>query len=672
MVPAVAAEARVESAAHAARPALRHPLRAGRDRAEDAAKPLLPGAALHRVRRREAVVAGGPPGRQGRGRLGGGLHRVLHRLARRRRDAVHLGAACGTTTTCAHLARLVPEAAHEHGSLAGIELSHSGAHGENCETRLPPPAPSQIASDFSGITPKRDGAADIDRDRRRLRARPRSARATPASTSSTSTAATRTCSAQFLSPFYNQRNDEYGGSLENRARFWVETLAAVREAVGADCAIACRIAVVGRRRRRDRARRGRWSSCASPTTSSTSGTSTSARSPSGRRTPARRASSRRAGSSSGPARVREATAKPIVGVGRLTTPDRMAEIVESGAWDLIGAARPNIADPFLPRKIDEGRLDDIRACIGCNICISKGDERRHIACTQNATAGEEYRRGWHPERFEPRRQRRPRRARRRRRAGGHGVRDRARQARATPRAPGRRGRRRSAASRAGSPRLPGLAEWGALRDWRLGQLDQLAERRGRDRARARCRRGAGGRRRHRRRRHRRALGDRRPQRRHPRPDPGRRRLPAARPHARADPARRQAAARVARGRLRLRGLLHGRGDGRAAGRARATTVELVDVVREGRAVLRRDARGPAPAPAPARPRDRPARASAPCSADRAGRRSRRDDARRSVRARARRRRPRHPAGLGRAALSRAPRAPASTRSTGSATASRRG
>ena len=98
--------------------------------------------------------------------------------------------------------------------------------------------------------------------------------------------------------------------------------------------------------------------------------------------------------------MREATAKPIVGVGRLTTPDRMAEIIESGVWDLIGAARPNIADPWIPRKIDEGRLGDIRACIGCNMCISKGDNRRHIGCTQNATAGEEHRRGWHPERFD--------------------------------------------------------------------------------------------------------------------------------------------------------------------------------------------------------------------------------------------------------------------------------
>jgi len=48
---------------------------------------------------------------------------------------------------------------------------------------------------------------------------------------------------QFLSPFYNRRTDEYGGSLENRARFWLETLEAVRDAVGDDCAIATRISV---------------------------------------------------------------------------------------------------------------------------------------------------------------------------------------------------------------------------------------------------------------------------------------------------------------------------------------------------------------------------------------------------------------------------------------------
>ncbi len=97
-------------------------------------------------------------------------------------------------------------------------------------------------------------------------------------------------------------------------------------------------------------------------------------------------------------RVREVTSKPIVGVGRLTDPDRMAENIRSGAWDLIGAARPSIADPFLPKKIEEGRYDEIRECIGSNECLAR-HTRGHLGCTQNATAGEEYRRGWHPERF---------------------------------------------------------------------------------------------------------------------------------------------------------------------------------------------------------------------------------------------------------------------------------
>ena len=55
--------------------------------------------------------------------------------------------------------------------------------------------------------------------------------------------------------------------------------------------------------------------------------------------------------------------------------------------------------PFLPNKISEGRLEDIRECIGCNICVSKFQQGGQIMCTQNVTVGEEYRRGWHPEKF---------------------------------------------------------------------------------------------------------------------------------------------------------------------------------------------------------------------------------------------------------------------------------
>ncbi len=100
--------------------------------------------------------------------------------------------------------------------------------------------------------------------------------------------------------------------------------------------------------------------------------------------------------------VRSVTTKPVVTVGRFTSPDTMVRWVKAGLTDLIGAARPSIADPFLPKKIEEGRIEDIRECIGCNICYSGDSLSVPIRCTQNPTMGEEWRKGWHPDRIAPR------------------------------------------------------------------------------------------------------------------------------------------------------------------------------------------------------------------------------------------------------------------------------
>jgi hypothetical protein len=95
--------------------------------------------------------------------------------------------------------------------------------------------------------------------------------------------------------------------------------------------------------------------------------------------------------------IRDLTSKPVVGVGRFTSPDTMVRMIKSGTLDFIGCARPSISDPFLPNKIKEGRIDDIRECIGCNICVT-GDMTMSISrCTQNPTFMEEWRKGWHPE-----------------------------------------------------------------------------------------------------------------------------------------------------------------------------------------------------------------------------------------------------------------------------------
>ncbi|MBN9290580.1 MAG: FAD-dependent oxidoreductase, partial [Hyphomicrobium denitrificans] len=97
---------------------------------------------------------------------------------------------------------------------------------------------------------------------------------------------------------------------------------------------------------------------------------------------------------------KKAAKVPVLGVSRETSPDDMAARIREGRLDILGFARPSIADPFIPKKIEEGRYEDIRECIGCNVCISRWEiGGPPMICTQNATANEEYRRGWHPEKF---------------------------------------------------------------------------------------------------------------------------------------------------------------------------------------------------------------------------------------------------------------------------------
>ena len=149
----------------------------------------------------------------------------------------------------------------------------------------------------------------------------------------------------------------------------------------------------------------------------------------------------------------------------------MASIVRSGAWDLIGAARPSIADPFLPRKIEEGRTDDIRECTGANVCIMKVDGYGHLGCIQNATAGEEHRLASRAVRG--RDERRPRRADRRGGPGRAGVRGDARAAPWLRRRPPRGGRARGRRPDALGPRLPTLGDWGRIVDHRQVMLSKL-------------------------------------------------------------------------------------------------------------------------------------------------------------------------------------------------------
>lgn len=203
----------------------------------------------------------------------------------------------------------------------------------------------------------------------------------------------------FLSRGRNARSDEYGGSLENRVRLLREVLVDTKEAVGDTCAVAIRLAV-------DELQ-GEYGISASEegrdivemlaeipdlwdvNVSGWENDSATSR------------FSEEGFQNEYISFVKDVTTKPVVGVGRFTSPDTMVSMVKNGVMDLIGAARPSIADPFLPTKIKEGRFEDIRECIGCNICVTADFQSVPLRCTQNPTMGEEWRKRWHPERVPP-------------------------------------------------------------------------------------------------------------------------------------------------------------------------------------------------------------------------------------------------------------------------------
>jgi dimethylamine/trimethylamine dehydrogenase len=286
-------------------------------------------------------------------------------------------------------------AVHEHGSLLAVELWHGGFH---CNNRL---------SRDAAVSPSGQGLHLLG---------PGSARAMDkadirALLGWQAEAATRARRAgadivyvyaghdylplQFLSPRTNRRSDAYGGSLANRTRLVREMIEVTREAVQGTCAVALRMSVDELHGPAGITHDGEareivellaelpdlWDVNVS---GALGNDSKSAR------------FSPEAFQESYVRFVKGLTSKPVVGVGRFTSPETMLAQIRNGTLDLIGAARPSIADPFLPAKIRDGREDEIRECIGCNICRSANNEAVPLRCTQNPTIGEEWRRGWHP------------------------------------------------------------------------------------------------------------------------------------------------------------------------------------------------------------------------------------------------------------------------------------
>ena len=292
------------------------------------------------------------------------------------------------------------DAMHEYGALAGIQLAYSGINGPNFYTREIPRAPSALPIRTFTNDPLQ-ARAMTKKDIRDLRRWHRNAflRAKKAGFDLVCLYGAHGFGIiqHFLSTATNQRTDEYGGSLENRSRLMRELIEEGRDAIGDTCGLTLRISLdemVGglgfaNSEVRDMIEmhgdlpdlwdlaHGAWEDCSGPSRFK-----------------------EEAAQKPLVQGIRALTSKPIVGVGRFTSADVMVNQIKSGILDFIGCARPSIADPFLPRKIEEGRIEDIRECIGCNICIS-GDMTMSISrCTQNPTFMEEWRKGWHPEKMQ--------------------------------------------------------------------------------------------------------------------------------------------------------------------------------------------------------------------------------------------------------------------------------
>jgi len=273
---------------------------------------------------------------------------------------------------------------------------------------------------------------------------------------------------EFLLPEWNHRTDEYGGCVANRVRIVRELIEVTKDAVGDKCAVALRISLEELRGRRSERAASEAHEVVELLADVPDLWDVKMDS-----SPTDCAPSRFTGEGSHEPViefVKQITRKPVVGVGRFTSPDTMVSQIKRGVLDLIGGARPSIADPFLPKKIDEGREQDIRECIGCNICISSWHDSVPVRCTQNPTVGEEWRRGWHPERVSA--------------AGSEssvlivGGGPAGLECALTI---ARRGYPVSLAEASDNfggrlrfeTTLPGLATWGRVLDWRLGQLQRL-------------------------------------------------------------------------------------------------------------------------------------------------------------------------------------------------------
>ncbi|MDG2299538.1 MAG: FAD-dependent oxidoreductase [Planktomarina sp.] len=281
------------------------------------------------------------------------------------------------------------DAVHSNDGRFLIQLGHAGATVTDTDAGRPLIAPSPIMSRISRETPKQMTIAEISEiveahESAAVRVRRGNLDGVEL------LSAFGYLPAAFLSPYSNTRTDEYGGSLENRMRFLLQTINAVRAGIGQDRILGVRLPgdekvaggltqsdlqeiakllaqtglvdylniIVGTNYERS-GRMEHW-----PPTPA----------PHGLFVPLA-------------AGIKSQVAIPVFTAGRITDPAMANMIIERGDADMVGMTRAQISDPNLVRKLIEGRPQDIRPCVGANLCIAQAMASKPIRCIHNPMTG---------------------------------------------------------------------------------------------------------------------------------------------------------------------------------------------------------------------------------------------------------------------------------------------
>ena len=281
------------------------------------------------------------------------------------------------------------DAVHSNDGRFLIQLGHAGATVTDTDAGRPLIAPSPIMSRISRETPKQMTIIEISEiveahESAAVRVRRGNLDGVEL------LSAFGYLPAAFLSPYSNTRTDEYGGSLENRMRFLLQTINAVRAGIGQDRILGVRLPgdekVVGGLTQSDLQEIAKllaqtglvdYLNIIVGTNYERSGRMEHwppTPAPHGLFVPLA-------------AGIKSQVAIPVFTAGRITDPAMANMIIERGDADMVGMTRAQISDPDLVRKLIEGRPQDIRPCVGANLCIAQAMASKPIRCIHNPMTG---------------------------------------------------------------------------------------------------------------------------------------------------------------------------------------------------------------------------------------------------------------------------------------------